>query len=227
MTFQRARTDEQRSERRRQILDAADAMLTEMTVAELSLSALSRRVCLAKANVLRYFESREAVLLELLETQVADWVAELERETVPTGGGSRGRGERLADLLAVSMARRPVLCDLFSSQAAVLEHNISAETATRHKHAARKSLGNLTALAARYLPELGDDGASALVETTLLTAMAAWPCSRPPQAVLAAYASDPALAAMRIGFTDTLRRTAEVTASGLLARQENPKATVT
>ncbi|MEU9343542.1 hypothetical protein AB0D74_20280, partial [Streptomyces sp. NPDC048278] len=52
-------------------------------------------------------------------------------------------------------------------------------------------------------------------------------CRCAPQAVLAAHASDPALAAMRIGFTDALRRTAQVTASGLLARQENPKATVT
>ncbi|MEU1621064.1 TetR/AcrR family transcriptional regulator [Streptomyces sp. NPDC005722] len=226
MTFQRARTDEQRNQRRRQILDAADAMLTEMTVAELTLSALSRRVCLAKANVLRYFESREAVLLELLETQVADWIAELEREAVPTGGSVEERGARLAELLAVSMARRPVLCDLLSSQASVLEHNISAEVAIKHKRAARESLESLVALAARHLPELGDDGAAALVETTLLMAVAAWPCSRPPQALLTAYASEPALAAMRIDFTDAVRRTAEVTASGLLARRRIPDGTV-
>ncbi len=199
-------------------------MLTEMTVSELSLSALSRRVCLAKANVLRYFESREAVLLELLDTQVSDWLAELEREAVPAGT-TEERGDRLAALLAASMARRPVLCDLLSSQAAVLEHNISTEVAARHKHTARESLERLVALAARYLPELGDEGAATLVETTLLMAVAAWPCSRPPQAVLAAYASDPALAALRIDFTDVVRRTVEVTSSGLLARRETLHAT--
>jgi hypothetical protein len=43
----------------------AAAMLREMPVAELSLNELSRRVGLAKSNVLRYFETREAVLLEL------------------------------------------------------------------------------------------------------------------------------------------------------------------
>ncbi|MFF7214755.1 TetR/AcrR family transcriptional regulator [Streptomyces sp. NPDC008238] len=197
-----------------------------MTVAELTLSALSRRVCLAKANVLRYFESREAVLLELLETQVTDWIAELEREAVPTGGSVEERGDRLAELLAVSMARRPVLCDLLSSQASVLEHNISAEVAIKHKHTARESLGSLVALAARHLPELSDDGAAALVETTLLMAVAAWPCSRPPQALLTAYASDPAPAAMHIDFTDAVRRTAEVTASGVLARRRTPDGTV-
>ncbi|WP_372346938.1 hypothetical protein [Streptomyces sp. KL116D] len=35
-------------------------------------------MALAKANVLRYFESREAVLLDLLDAEIRDWIAELE-----------------------------------------------------------------------------------------------------------------------------------------------------
>ncbi|HEY4701584.1 MAG TPA: helix-turn-helix domain-containing protein, partial [Streptosporangiaceae bacterium] len=67
--FQRARSAEQREVRRRAILDTAAAMLAEMTVAEVTLNELSRRVGLAKSNVLRYFESREAVLLDLLGSE--------------------------------------------------------------------------------------------------------------------------------------------------------------
>src|SRR5581483_12026644 len=67
MTFQRARSEEQREIRRQAILDAAAEMLEQMPVAEVTLNELSRRVGLAKSNVLRYFESREAVLFELLE----------------------------------------------------------------------------------------------------------------------------------------------------------------
>ena len=63
-TFQRARSDEQRALRSQAILDTAAAMLHEMPVADISLNELSRRVGLAKSNVLRYFDSREAVLLE-------------------------------------------------------------------------------------------------------------------------------------------------------------------
>ncbi|MDT7783111.1 MAG: hypothetical protein QOF58_1530 [Pseudonocardiales bacterium] len=214
MAFQRARTDEQRTERRRQILDAAAAMLTEMPVAQLSLSALSRRVCLAKANVLRYFDSREAVLLELLEAEMADWVTELERARTPSSG------DQLAELLASTLTNRPVLCDLASAQAAVLEHNISAETATRHKYAAKQSLEELVRIVTRHVPELGGADAISFVQTVMLTAIAAWPCSRPPEAILSAFAADPELAALRIDFTDTVRRTAEVTVSGLLARRK-------
>ena len=79
-TFQRARSDEQRAIRRQTILDTAAAMLEEMPVAEVSLNELSRRVGLAKSNVLRYFDSREAVLLELLASLTQEWIAHLTAE---------------------------------------------------------------------------------------------------------------------------------------------------
>src|SRR5262245_43137526 len=126
MTFQRARSEEQREVRRRAILDTAAAMLTEMPVAKVSLNELSRRVGLAKSNVLRYFESREEVLLELLDVEVQQWLADLERAAQAGEGTLRQRGDRLAAILAESLAQRPVLCDLTSAHAAVLEHNVSA-----------------------------------------------------------------------------------------------------
>ena len=60
------------------------------------------------------------------------------------------------------------------------------------------------------------------MEAALLMATAVWPCNQPSEAMLAAYASDPALAAMRLDFIEVMRRTVEVTVSGILARQEDP-----
>ncbi|MFD7297792.1 TetR family transcriptional regulator [Streptomyces sp. NPDC059897] len=221
MTFQRARTDEQRSERRRQILDTTAAMLADMPVAKLSLNELSRRVGLAKANVLRYFESREAILLQLLDAEQQDWIAELE-DVAPSGVGTpRERGDQLARLLAESVARRPVLCDLMGAQATVLEHNISAEVALRHKQAALRSAERLAEVARLRLPELAPQDAFRLVGLTWLTIAAAWPYHQPPQALLDAYAADPALGGLRADFTDVVRQSVEVTLSGLLARAED------
>src|SRR3954465_11105581 len=83
VTFQRARSEEQRAARRQAILRTAEAMLAEMPVAALSLNELSRRVGLAKSNVLRYFESREAVLLELLDAAWREWLDALAVELPP------------------------------------------------------------------------------------------------------------------------------------------------
>src|ERR1043165_264013 len=127
-TFQRARSDEQRAVRREAILNTAAAMLQEMPVPDISLNELSRRVGLAKSNVLRYFDSREAVLLELLGGSVDEWIAHLAAEP-PSALRRRGafnrRARQLAHLIATALAERPVLCDLIAAQSAVLEHNVS------------------------------------------------------------------------------------------------------
>ncbi|WP_436531652.1 TetR family transcriptional regulator [Actinoplanes sp. HUAS TT8] len=221
MEFQRARSDEQRNERRRQILETTAAMLTEMPVAQLALNELSRRVGLAKSNVLRYFESREAILLELLDAEQRAWLDYLDRTLEAGDGTARERGDRLAAVLAESLADRPMLCDLTSAHAGVLEHNVSAEVALRHKLSLGVLLETQAGLIRRCLPELGPHDAARLIATTTLLTAAAWPYSRPPAALLAAYESNPVAAAMRVDFTDLLRESLAVTISGLLARAEN------
>src|ERR1700730_2249429 len=104
--FQRARSEEQREARRQAILGAAAAMLAEMPVAEVTLNELSRRAGLAKSNVLRYFESREAVLLELLDSAWQGWLVRLDKELAhavdATAPPAAPAAER-ADLLAATV----------------------------------------------------------------------------------------------------------------------------
>ncbi|MEU3951515.1 TetR family transcriptional regulator [Streptomyces achromogenes] len=221
MDFQRARSDEQRAQRRRHILEVTAGMLTEMPVARLSLNELSRRVGLAKANVLRYFESREAILLQLLDAELRDWLTGLEEVLTPVQGTPRERGDRLARVLAESLAERPVLCDLISAQAAVLERNVSAQVAVEHKYATLRSFRALAELARRCLPELGTEDAFRLTGFTSLAVSAAWPYIQPSQALTAEYPDDPVVAAMHVDFAGVVRQILEVSISGLLGRQED------
>ena len=109
--FQRARSEEQREARRQAILGAAAAMLAEMPVAEVTLNELSRRAGLAKSNVLRYFESREAVLLELLDSAWQDWLAQLDAELAAAVVPGPGRvTRRSAGRGGGGLARRPARC---------------------------------------------------------------------------------------------------------------------
>jgi AcrR family transcriptional regulator len=219
MEFQRARSDEQREQRRRVILSTTAAMLTEMPVAQLSLNELSRRVGLAKSNVLRYFESREAILLELLDRELRDWITELEQSLKQMGGTAHERGGIVAGQLARSLAARPVMCDLISAQAAVLERNISTEVALRHKRTTAESVQVLVDVITRVIPELTPAQAYQLIAITLLMTSAAWPQSQPSEALCAAYAADPAVAATQMDFTDFMRQTVELSISGIISRR--------
>jgi AcrR family transcriptional regulator len=218
MTFQRARSDEQRAERRRAILDTTAAMLGEMPVAQVSLNELSRRVGLAKSNVLRYVESREAALLDLLHARAQEWLAALAEQ--PTGSGpAQQRADGVADLIATTLATRPVLCDLLGAQAAVLERNVSTALAVRHKHASLAAAHELAAIVRRHLPELDAHGAMRVSGATFLCAGAVWTATQPSAAMLAAYEQEPDLAAMRLDFTGAVRELVGLLLAGLLARR--------
>jgi AcrR family transcriptional regulator len=221
MTFRRARSEDQREERRRAILETTAAMLAEMPVSQVSLNEISRRVGLAKSNVLRYVESREAALLDLLHARSQDWLAAVEDAPVPDGS-PRQRAAAVGELVATTLADRPVLCDLLGAQAAVLEHNVSTELAVRHKHAAMAAAGRFAAVVERHLPELDDAAAFHASGATLLCAGAVWTATQPSAAMLAAYEQDPDLAAMRLDFTDAVRGLVGVLLDGLLARAADP-----
>jgi AcrR family transcriptional regulator len=207
VTFQRARSEEQRAVRRRAILDTAAAMLDDMPVAEVSLNELSRRVGLAKSNVLRYFDSREGVLLQLMESVVQDWLAQVTDDLatgVDAGLPSTTRAEQVAAVLARSLAGNPVLCDLAGAQAGVLERNVTVEVVMRHKRVALAQLTATADLLRRYLPELGA-AAETVCFQVLVLAGALAPYTSPPPGVRAAYEAEPALAVLHLELQDSLQ----------------------
>ncbi|MCG8968852.1 TetR/AcrR family transcriptional regulator [Streptomyces sp. CL12-4] len=219
-TFQRARSEGQREIRRKAILDTTAAMLEEMPIAEVSLNELSRRVGLAKSNVLRYFESREAILLELLDRAWRQWVADLPalvHAGIDQDAPVRRRAEQFAAVIAASLAQRRVLCDLLSAQAGVLEHNVSPQVAARYKRAAVANVADIAALTHQHLPELGNS-APQLTAAMIMTVGAVWTHARPSPAMLAAYEADPSLTAFKLDFVTALQEMLATLTAGTIAR---------
>lgn len=219
MDFQRARNDEQREQRRQLILGKAAEMLAQKPVAELSLNELSRQIGLAKSNVLRYFETREAILLELLSSELKGWGEALNALPVKAGATQRQRIDHLAKLVTDSLTNRPLLCDLASAQAAVLERNVSTEVVLSHKLAVRAVVERLADTFRRHLPELTRDDALQAISVALLMTAAAWPHSTPTQALLDAYDAEPGLAELHLSFADYVQGTLGTFLSGVLARK--------
>jgi len=221
VTFQRARSEEQREIRRRAILGTAASMLDELPVAEISLNELSRRAGLAKSNVLRYFESREAILLELFEGMLDEWMAALAPRLAADVDPARSpdaRAVQLATTFATTLTERRVLCELFSAQAAVLEHNVSADSIAGFKRRSATHAVTLVGLIRQALPELSEEQAWRLIVGALVLASSLWAHANPPQGVLDAYEQIPELRAMRIDFPTALEDSLATMAVGLHAR---------
>jgi AcrR family transcriptional regulator len=227
-TFRRARSEEQREIRRQAILETAATMLAEMPVSEITLNELSRRVGLAKSNVMRYFESREAVLLDLLNQLLRDVVNEvvaLLPEVVDPGANVRDRVTAIAATLAAAFARHAMFCELLSAQAGVLEHNVSPETVARYKRGGYATLAEFTAVIRQVLPEYNERQAEEAGRTIMVLVGAYWTLSHPPKAVRDAYALDPTLMFLPSQFQGALERAITVALLGIFAARFDPATT--
>jgi hypothetical protein len=70
----------------------------------------------------------------------------------------------------------------------------------------------------KSVTELGEHDAVRLAGAATMMTGALWPHTQPSAAMQAAYAADPALAALRLDFTATVRELLQVMIAGLLAR---------
>ena len=212
--FHRARSEQQRVERRESILATAASMLVSVRVSDLSLNELARQVGLAKSNVLRYFESREAVLLELYDRQTTEFLDALGASIRPTSSI-----DDLAGSIAELASARPAFCDLTASAPGVLEHNVSASAAADYKRAMIANAGRLAAIARPVLGDVGPTGLEAFAGGTLLIVGGAWAMTQPSPGMAAAYAENADLRAAQLDLRTVIRELLATLAVGLQHRQ--------
>jgi len=223
--FQRARRPEQKEERRTLLLDAARELLLEhqSTHLELSLNELSQRAGMAKSNVYRYFESREAILLELLRQEWTTWFHQFHSE-LSIGRAQRRPHARKRDLAALdqlvlrfaqSLANRPLLGQLCSILSTVLEHNVEPQTVAAFKLESLQFVRMLS----HFLHEQCDYLSPAQYEELFHTGFAAlvglWSFSHPSAAVAEVLAA-PEMAPFRHEFGRDFARHLSLLARGLV-----------
>jgi AcrR family transcriptional regulator len=183
--FRRARRPEQVEARRAAILDAAVAMLRERPISDISLRELSERIGLAKSNVLRYFDSREAIFLEVLDQVWGDWLDALEADFDTLSAPAEGyrREVEVAATVAAALIRDPLLCELLAAMAGVLERNISVDFARAFKQRAYAIVERAEVLVRRRLPGLSEAGVAQFVASVGVLLTGLWPHARPTEAV--------------------------------------------
>lgn len=208
--------------RRQAILKTASSMLSDMPVSQISLNELSRRIGLAKSAMVRYFESREAVLLELLDASLRCWVAEIVAELShdTRSGSAQERADRLAALLSRSLREHTVLCDLMTAQPGVLEYNVSPETLLRFRRSAHATIAEYTEAIRGYIPELGEDAQSVSL-STVVTSAALWMYAQPSASAIAACEAEPELADFSLNFDNDLETMLARLITGALVKRNS------
>jgi AcrR family transcriptional regulator len=212
-SFQRARRPEQKMRRQAAILSAARELALRDGVRTVSLADIAARVGVHKSALLRYFETREQIFLELTAEAWRDWADAMHAGLDTAAVGSAGL---VADVIARSFGERPLLCDLVAHTPLNLERNVSSEAVRRYKITSLGTVNEAASLVQRVLPDLTMAECTEFVATLASLAGAVWQMANPAPGLAELYASDPALAQACVDLTPRLRRTAQVLLAGLI-----------
>ena len=215
--FRRARRPEHKEQRRDAILAAARLLGTREGVRTVSLTDIAGEVGIHKSAILRYFETREEIYLHLTAEGWRGWSEGVRAEL---DGADEVTPERLAAILASTLAERPLFCELLSHVSLNLERHVSAEAVHAFKLTGLAAVDDISAVTAAALPPLGPDGARDLV--TMVTALAAslWQAAHPPETLAALYQRDPRLGHAAVDFAPRLERLTHAAILGLITAAE-------
>lgn len=211
--FQRARSPEQKAQRRAAILAAAARLARAKGVRRVSLGDIAAEVNLTKSNVLRYFETREDIYLQLTAGGYREWASRVTARLEPLDAVDPAA---IGTALAEGLAEDPLFCDLVSEGPAALEHNVSADVILAFKGPLHQALNDLASVLAARQPGLDLSTAKELVVGVVVLAAGLWPWCNPPPVLADLYGTHAEIVGPRMEFVAQLRRLAEAMVRGSL-----------
>ncbi|MED5387729.1 MAG: TetR family transcriptional regulator [Pseudomonadota bacterium] len=190
--FQRARSPEQKAERRAQILDAAAAFFERERFEAISLASIARKAGVTKAALYRYFPSKEALFLGL-------YLDELEKAVQAPVDGGLPLWQAISELLVA----RPLFCRLTAILHSVLEQNLDEAAALAFKQSLLSCFGHLAQRLQQTYGLSADQSAAYLMQVQQ-SLIGCWAVSHPAPVVEKVLAT-PGLSLFRVDFRSALQ----------------------
>lgn len=181
--YLRARKPEEKEERKSHLLDVTRLLLEiENNLNSLSLNQIARSAKMAKANIYRYFESREALLLELLWDEWQIWFQEFQTSWTKTQKNKKNF-KFLIKSLAHSLSSRELLCNLTTALPSVLEKNLSEDAIRDFKFKSISFFGEVATYLEECSGEMCTSDYAILLQDTCSFICGIYPFARPNSTV--------------------------------------------
>lgn len=199
----RARSDEDKQERRNAILRTAWRMYTrEPSFSAFTMAALAEQAGLAKGTLYLYFRTKEELFLALLESGFDAWFDVVDARL--DEGSGQWTPEDAAEVVVRSLRGRETLARLLSIQPTIVEHNVEYEAALRFKRGVMlRAEATGRRLEARLAFLRPGEGARLLVHLHALV-IGVWQLAE-PSPVIRRVMQAPELASARVDFDEDLR----------------------
>lgn len=181
--FVRARKPEEKELRRKHLLEISRKLLEkDLDINNLSLNEIARKAGMAKANVYRYFETREALLLELLWDEWQTWYDSFKK-SLNKNPKSKKSLELLVKTMATSLSERQLLCSLTTVLPSIVEKNLSEATLRQFKLKSLDFFGEIASFLEDICPTLSAEKYAIFLQDVVTVIAGLYPFAYPPPKV--------------------------------------------
>ena len=188
MNWQRARTEENKNERKEAIHQAALKLFKEEGYEGVSFNAIASEAGFTKSNMYRYFSSREEIFLNVFAELFQDWFDDyharleaLRKNTSP---------EKFAQAWLDSLNSREKFLDLTPLLFLALEKNSSYEQLVVFKRLSMNLLFQLSQQIERIYPQLQGEKAFSLLTLSYNSMSNYWAANQQSDALRKLYAEE-------------------------------------
>jgi len=213
---QRARSQADKDLRRTHLVEATRQLFALASFEAVTIAQVAEHAGVAKGTAYLYFANKETLFLELVRTELSDWLADLTarlkrlRSAEPASAVPR--------LLARSVSERATLRRLLVLLHSVIEPHIDEATARGFKLFLHELLTQAgTAIAAR-LPGLSAADAATLILQLHALVISVTQLADPPPVIAKVMAEDPNLQSLCIDFESFLAATLTTLVRGTLQK---------
>jgi AcrR family transcriptional regulator len=215
---QRARSVRDKDLRRGHLVQAAAELFALNDFDGVTVANVARRAGVAKGTAYLYFSSKEAVFLELVQSELLDWEQDLQATLAlmppPSGDGAT---LEFASAIARTLSQRPTLCRLLVLLHSVIEPRLDLQTARLFKEFLRDFVARVGALFVVHVPGLELDSSVTLILQIHALVISVTQLAHPPPVIAAVLEQDPSLQRMCVAFEPFMAQTLATLLRGTLA----------
>lgn len=146
---------ERTEKRRREIMDACEALYQTMSFKDISLKEVGSKTSFTRTSIYNYFQTKEEIFIAIFEREYDLWLVSLEKILNHDGPLTR---KELAVKLATSVNRRQQLLKLLSMNLYDMEENSRPELLASLKVAFGKSMQTVALILEKFCPEMDHTG---------------------------------------------------------------------
>lgn len=215
--YQRARSAEHKRERAEALIEGARRVAAREGVHGVTLAAIAEEAGLTHSAVLRYFHSRNEVLLHLAGQGWTAWADRMEAALTASGTSDV---DALAKIMVDTLVTDPIFGDLLGNVPLHLEHDLPREIVRTFKQTGNLALRRIVSAIDAAVPSLDVRGARDLMSAANALAGTLWQVCHPDSTLTEIYREDPSLGHLPEDFAPLLERLIAATARGLSSSKD-------